>query len=123
MVKRGFTLIELLVALTIIAALLSIVVPRYLVGLNRAEEAALKENLFQMRDAIDKHFADTGRYPASLEDLATKKYLRAIPADPVTQSQITWIVVAPADAQLGAVYDVKSGATGVGRDGKPYEQW
>jgi general secretion pathway protein G len=122
-VKRGFTLIELLVALTIIATLLSIVVPRYLGGLNRADEAALKEDLFQMRDAIDKHFADTGRYPAALEELATKKYLRAIPADPITQSQTTWVVIAPTDAQLGAVYDVKSGATGVSRDGKPYEQW
>ncbi len=123
MVKRGFTLIELLVALTIIALLLSIAVPRYFGGLERADEAVLRENLYLMRDAIDKHFADTGRYPSSLDELASKKYLRGVPADPITRSRTTWILVAPADVQQGAVYDVKSGAQGVGRDGKPYEQW
>jgi general secretion pathway protein G len=121
--RRGFTLIELLVALAIIALLLSLVVPRYFGSLARADEAVLKENLYLLRDAIDKHYADTGRYPASLDDLATKKYIRSVPADPFTQSQATWTVVAPADPQLGAVYDVKSSAKGTGRDGKPYEQW
>lgn len=123
MVKRGFTLIELLVALTIIALLLSIVVPRYFGSLGRAEESVLKENLHALRDAIDKHQADTGRYPATLDELVAKKYLRSVPADPITQSTATWIVVAPANPQQGAVYDVKSGAKGAGRDGKPYEQW
>jgi general secretion pathway protein G len=119
----GFTLIELLVALTIIALLLSLVVPRYFGSLTRADEAVLKENLFLMRDAIDKHFADTGRYPASLDELAAKKYIRSVPNDPFTQSPSTWVLVPPSDPQQGAVYDVKSGAKGAGRDGKPYEQW
>ena len=123
MVKRGFTLIELLVALAIVALLLSIVVPRYFGSLARAEEGVLRENLHVMRDAVDKHFADTGRYPASLEDLVTKKYLRGVPSDPITQSAATWVIVAPADPKQGAVYDVKSGAAGIGRDGKPYAQW
>lgn len=123
MVKRGFTLIELLVALAILALLLSIVVPRYFGSLTGAEEAALRENLYLMRDAIDKHYADTGRYPDSLEDLASKKYIRSVPSDPVTQSPTTWILVPPADLKEGALYNVKSGAKGLGRDGKPYEQW
>lgn len=121
--RRGFTLIELLVALTIIALLLSIVVPRYIGSLGRAEESVLKENLHAMRDALDKHFADTGRYPASLDDLVAKKYLRSIPVDPITQSQASWVLVPPADPQQGAVYDIKSGAAGAGRDGRPYAQW
>ena len=123
MVRRGFTLIELLVALAIIALLLSLVMPHYAGGLTRADEAALKETLFVLRDSIDKHFADTGRYPASLEDLAAKKYLRALPVDPLTQSAGTWLVVAPADPGMGAVFDVHSGAPGAGRDGRPYAQW
>ncbi len=121
--KRGFTLIELLVALTIIALLLSIVVPRYFGTLARADEAALKENLFVLRDAIDKHFGDSGRYPASLDDLAAKKYIRSVPSDPITHSQGTWILVPPADSSLGGVYDVRSGAQGLGHDGQPYERW
>lgn len=122
MVKRGFTLIELLIALAIMALLLSIVAPRYFDGLARADEAVLRENLFILRDAIDKHFADTGRYPASLADLASKKYIRAVPTDPVTGSESTWIVIPPADSTLGAVYDVRSGAPGQARDGKLYEK-
>jgi len=121
--RLGFTLIELLVALTIIALLLSIVVPRYFGGVNRAEEAVLKEDLALLRDAIDKHYSDAGRYPSSLDDLVGKRYLRSIPVDPMTQSAATWVVVPPPDPQTGAVYDVKSGATGLGRDGKPYGQW
>lgn len=122
MARRGFTLIELLVALAIIALLLSLVVPRYFGSLTRADEAVLKENLYLLRDAIDKHFADTGRYPATLDELATKKYIRAIPSDPFTQSQTTWIVVPPSDTQQGGVYDVRSGAKGAARDGRPYEK-
>jgi general secretion pathway protein G len=124
MVKtKGFTLIELMVALAIVALLLSIVVPRYFGSITRAEESVLKENLHTLRDAIDKHFADTGRYPDTLEQLATKRYIRNVPEDPITQSTATWIVIAPTDAKLGAVYDIKSSAKGVGRNGKPYEEW
>ena len=119
----GFTLIELLVALTIIALLLSIVVPRYFGGVNRAEEAVLQENLYLIRDALDKHRADTGRYPESLDQLVGRKYLRGVPADPITRSTQTWIIIAPADPQEGAVYDVKSGAPGTGHNGKAYEAW
>lgn len=120
---RGFTLIELLVALAVIALLLSIVTPRYFGSLIKAEEAVLKENLTLLRDGLDKHYADTGRYPQKLEDLVAKRYMRGIPEDPITQSATTWIVVPPADPKQGAVYDVRSGAKGVGRNGKPYEQW
>lgn len=121
--RGGFTLIELLVALAIVALLLSIVVPRYFGGLTRAEEAVLKENLALMRDALDKHYADTGRYPAALEELVARKYLRSIPPDPVAQSASAWIQVPPADARLGGVFDVRSGAPGNGMDGRPYAQW
>lgn len=119
----GFTLIELLVALAIIALLLSIVTPRYFNTVGRAEEAVLKQDLVLLRDAIDKHYADTGKYPNALEDLVTKRYLRSVPADPITQSTETWVVVPPADPLKGAVYDIRSGAVGQGRDGRPYEQW
>lgn len=110
-------------ALAIIALLLSIALPRYFGGISRTEEAVLRENLTLMRSALDKHFADTGRYPAALEELASKKYLRAIPRDPLTQSTATWIQVPPADSRLGGVFDVHSGAQGTGSDGRPYGEW
>ena len=118
----GFTLVELMVVLTVIALLLSIVVPDYVGRVRRAEEAALQENLSVMRDALDKHYADAGRYPKTLDELVSKRYLRSIPNDPLTQ-QPTWLVEAPADPQRGGVYDIHSAAKGVGSNGKPYGRW
>lgn len=111
----GFTLVELMVVLTIIALLISIVAPDYVNRSRRAEEAVLKENLALMRDALDKHYADAGRYPASLDDLVTKRYLRAIPKDPFTDSSTSWIAVPPEDTRKGAVWDVHSSAKGYER--------
>lgn len=121
--QRGFTLIELLVVLAIIGTLLAMSAPRYFGSVDRAREAALRQDLAVMRDAIDKHHADTGRYPSTLEDLVRKRYLRRIPVDPITESADTWVLVAPADRTLGEVGDVASGASGPARDGTPYAAW
>ncbi len=120
---RGFTLIELLVVLSIIGLLLSLAVPRYFQGVEQAREAALRQDLAVMRDAIDKHHSDTGRYPSSLAELVTKRYLRKVPVDPFTESAESWQFTAPADRELGAIQDVASGADGSGRDGTPYASW
>ena len=120
---RGFTLIELLVVIAIIAVLLTLAVPRYFGSMDRSKEAVLKEDLFQLRDAIGKYYGDKGKYPESLEALATEKYLRKVPVDPITESATTWVVVAPEDPQKGAVYDVKSGAQGKASDGSVYSEW
>jgi general secretion pathway protein G len=121
--RAGFTLIELLVVLAIIATLLTIAVPRYYASLDRSKEAVLKENLYQLRDAIGKYYADKGKYPETLEALATDKYLRKVPLDPITESATTWQVVAPEDPQKGGVFDVKSGAQGKGLDGTEFSAW
>lgn len=114
--KLGFTLVEMMVVLTVIALLLSVVVPDYVGRVKRAEEAVLKENLYLMRDALDKHYTDAGKYPNSLEELVSKRYLRAIPPDPFTQSPRTWVRVPPTDPKKGGIYDVRSAAKG-------YETW
>ncbi|TAN86828.1 MAG: prepilin-type N-terminal cleavage/methylation domain-containing protein [Gallionella sp.] len=121
--QRGFTLIELLVVLAIIATLLSLAAPRYTGSVDKARESVLKENLTTLREAIDKHYGDTGKYPATLEGLVTKRYLRRIPVDPITDSTTSWVVLPPADPQKGAVFDVKSGAPGKSRDGAAYSSW
>ena len=123
MKRRGFTLIELLVVLAIIATLLTIAVPRYFSSVDKSKEAVLKENLYQMRDAIGKYYADRGKYPDSLQALATDKYLRSVPLDPVTESATTWIVVAHEDPQKGGVVDVRSGAQGKALDGSEFSTW
>src|SRR5216684_8185547 len=123
MKKAGFTLIELMVVMAIIATLLTIAVPRYFGSLDRSKEAVLKENLYQMRDAISKYYADKGKYPESLDSLTADKYLRKIPLDPITESAATWVAVPPEDPQKGGVYDVKSGAQGKATDGTEFAAW
>ena len=117
--RRGFTLIELLVVMAIIALLLAIATPRYFSHLDRARETALRETLAVVRDSIDKFHADTGRYPAELDELVTKRYLRRMPVDPVSETSETWIIVPPPSETTG-VWDIQSGAGG---EERPYAQW
>ena len=119
--KRGFTLIELLVVLAIIGVLLMIAAPRYFSSVDRSKEAVLRQNLHQMREAIQQYYADKGKYPDKLESLVTGRYLREVPLDPVTERTDTWIVLPPPDAEQSGVYDVRSGAPGSGKDGTPYK--
>ncbi len=122
--RKGFTLIELLVVMSVIATLLMIAVPRYFQHLDRAREAALHESLAVMRDAVDKYHGDTGRYPETLEDLVTKRYLRKVPPDPITESTETWVLVPPPDEPgQKKVWDIRSGAEGQGLNGSDYSSW
>ncbi len=119
--SKGFTLIELLIVLAIIGILAGISAPLYHNSVVRAREAALKEDLFQMREAIDKHYADLGTYPESLSILSEKKYIRAVPVDPFTGSKDTWMEV-PAEGEAG-IFDVRSGSGLADGDGTPYSEW
>ena len=121
--RRGFTLIELLVVMALISLLLSIAVPRYFGHVDKAKESVLRQDLAQMRDAIDKHYGDLGRYPDSLGELVTKKYLRKVPVDPITDRADTWIAVPAAKVEDGKLFDVHSGAAGSARDGSDYVTW
>jgi prepilin-type N-terminal cleavage/methylation domain-containing protein len=119
----GFTLIELIVVMMIVALLVTIAAPRYFGSLQKSKETALQQTLAVTRDALDKFYGDTGKYPDNLDALITKRYLRSLPVDPITGSNSSWTVVAPEDPEKGQVYDIHSGAEGVGRDGKPFREW
>ena len=123
MKTKGFTLIELLVVLGIVALMLTLAVPRYFPSIDKSKEVVLADNLRNVRNVIDQYYGDTGRYPDTLEQLVEKKYLRALPVDPVTDSETTWIIIAPEDGAKGGVYNIKSGAPGNDRSGKPYADW
>ena len=118
--RLGFTLIELLVVMAIVALLLTLALPRYFQSIDVSKETVLVENLRVARDAIDKFYSDTGRYPDSLEELVEKKYLRSMPYDPIVESSERWIIAAPPTDVKGSVYDLHSAAPGAARNGKPY---
>lgn len=116
-------MIELLVTLAILGLLVSLAAPRYFGNIDKAKEDVLREDLYLMRDAIDKFYSDRNRYPDKFSDLVTAQYLRKIPIDPFTQSTLSWVPVAPADPSLGAIADLRSGAPNKGRDGTWLKDW
>jgi len=121
--RYGFTLVELLVVLSILALLLSLAYPKYFSSVERAQETALKQTLLNVREAIDKFYADTGQYPETLEQLVEKKYLNQLPLDPITDSTQTWVIDQPEPPLAGMVYDLHSGAAGKAKDGSQYSEW
>lgn len=118
----GFTILELLVVMAIIGTLLSLAVPRYYNSVDKTREAVLRENLKTLRSTLDRYQADTGAYPATLQELVERRYLRSIPEDPLTGSDATWQPIAEGAGKPG-VADVRSGAGGHGLDGRPYREW
>lgn len=120
--SKAFTFIELMVVMAIVATIVAIVTPRYFQGLERTKETALKQNLKEMREAIDHYHADKGEYPANLQTLVLERYLRFIPEDPITEKADTWQITTPPD-HSAHVYDVASGANIAASDGTAYNSW
>jgi len=120
---RGFTLIELLVVLAIVALLSSLALPRYTQYLERTREAVLAENLRLARDALEQFNADRGRYPESLDELVARRYLKALPIDPILESNRHWLLGEPMPPATGKIGEIRSAAPGIGRDGRRYSAW
>ena len=117
----GFTLIELMIVVSIIGILATLAVPSYQASVVKAKEAALRQDLSTLRDVLDQHKADQGKYPTSLAVLVGAGYLRGMPKDPFTGSTTTWQEIS--DPVEGGVVDVFSGAEFVGTNGTPYNRW
>ena len=130
--QSGFSLIELIVVVTIIGILAGVAIVQVKFAHRKAREAALKDNLFKMRGAIDNFYSDKQRYPNDLEELVPN-YLRRIPPDPITM-QPEWEVIMddptneetadpdPEAMTQPGVIDVKSKAEGSTLDGIPYTE-
>lgn len=131
--QSGFTLIELIVVVTIIGILAAIAVANVRHAQRKAQETALRDDLFEMRKAIDNFYADKQRFPNDLNELVPN-YLRKIPVDPITK-QSDWEAVQDQAltsdeqtfdtnldnaAQGPGVVDVKTKAQGKTLDNVPY---
>ena len=117
----GFTLIELMIVVSIIGILATIAVPSYQSSLMKAREAVLRQDLFTLRELLDHHRADKGKYPPSLDSLVAAGYLRVLPNDPFTNSSTSWQeMLEPTE---GGIFDVYSGSDLVGTNGTAYNKW
>lgn len=67
--RRGFTLLEVLIVITVIAILSMLVIPRAMAARRSAQEAQLRANLKQLRDAIERFEGTTAGWPPSLTDV------------------------------------------------------
>jgi general secretion pathway protein G len=117
----GFTLIELMIVVSIIGILATLAVPSYQSSLVKAKETVLRQDLFTLRELLDHHRADQGKYPPSLDGLVSAGYLRALPADPFTKSASSWQEIS--EPTEGGVFDVYSGSDLVGTNGAAYNTW
>jgi general secretion pathway protein G len=99
------------------------VVPRYLDRVDEARETVLRQNLIGLRTAIDQFYRDKARYPGTLKELVTERYIRDVPADPIAQRTDTWVLVPPKNGSDKTIFNVKSGAAGLAKDGTEYANW
>lgn len=124
----GFTLLELMIVMAIILILATIGAGRYEQALTRSNEAALKQDLFVMRNAIQQYTLDKEAGPTSLDDLVMSGYLRDIPRDPITR-QKEWMtssddLLADPDQTTMGITDVHSSSDAISPfENTPYSTW
>jgi general secretion pathway protein G len=145
--QRGFTLIELIVATGILAILVGAAFPLVRMTIYREREHELREDLWMMRDAIDRYkdAADRGgfqtkvgseNYPPDLDTLVNGvdvsgkklKFLRRIPVDPMTKKDEWGMRSMQDDKDSDSwggqnVFDVYTKSDQTALDGTKYKDW
>ena len=145
--QDGLTLVELIITIAIISILALAALPVVKYQVKRTKERELRQNLWEMRDAIDRYKdaadrgamqikADSLGYPPDLQTLVDGvnvqdkkvRFLRSIPVDPMTNST-DWGLRSnqdePDSTTWGGqnVFDVYSKSDGTALDGTKYSTW
>jgi general secretion pathway protein G len=149
--QRGLTLVELIVAFTIMLILTMMAVPMARSKVRAMRERELRNDLREMRGAIDKYkdYADLGylgpqklgtnNWPETLEILVEgvklpgpdgkkMRFLRRIPVDPFT-GKAEWGLRSDQDDPKSlswggqCVFDIYSKTQDKASNGTPYSEW
>lgn len=138
---RGMTMVEILSLAVMCAAVLAAFSPRTAIHRPRDPEAQLRVNLAEVRNALLVFYNDMGAYPVDLSDLTTTEppqigldrwarptainpdyysgpYLREIPKCPISGEELEYYC----DPKTGEM-KVRSPASGIGSNGRPYRDW
>jgi len=126
---QGYSLLETMTVIVVILTLATLATPMFRTLIVRGREAVLREDLFTLRNQIDRFTHDYARGPASLEELVEKEYMGSIPTDPFTGSNQTWQLDMQ-DANLSVdgsdpqgIADVHSGSPDASLEGTAYSSW
>jgi general secretion pathway protein G len=124
--SRGFTLLELMIVISIIVILAVIAMPQYQKTIVHARETVLRDNLYQLRKAIDLYGADKGKLPQDLNELVTAGYVRDLPIDPITGEK-DWTIETGEDpgslTSESGIINIHSASRDTATDGTPYSEW
>jgi general secretion pathway protein G len=117
-----------MIVMAIILILTTMALPSYIGAMKHAREAVLREDLSVIRNGIDSYTMDKQKAPQTLDDLVQSGYLRAIPQDPMTHANDTWVTdssdaMYSIDETEPGITDVHSGSQETGSDGQPYSSW
>ena len=124
--SKGFSLLELMIAMFIMIILISVAVPTYEKSVRHAKETVLRENLWQMRRAIDQYTADKGKLPKDIDELVSARYLHERPFDPIRDSD-EWNEIMGDDIYSSeggqGLKNVESLAEGNDTEGTPFSKY
>lgn len=87
--QQGFTLLELVIVIVIIAILALIGFQALVDGPKRARDTQRKNDLRNIKTALETYFTDFNEYPAATNNLQPD-YMKDVPEDPQTKGAYTY---------------------------------